>query len=504
VTCIVNCGSSGSPRVSLAKTYYIDASNGNDSYSGVSQDKPWRTISKSNRSHFRPGDVVLFKRGEMWRESLCISSSGDISYPITFGAYGTGDRPIINGADIISGWAPAGNNIWKALSEKEPKLVFLNGTRGNRVISIEAIKKDRDWFWLDKTLYIFSTSNPNSGSTLIETGIRRPVLISKSFIVFKDIECKYSSDGGIDIVSDTGYDLSNIIVDQVISHDNFAQGITVLNKNNFDTHPITNITVNNSIIYNNGQHGIGFARYVKYGRISNNSVFNNSLSNGWHGISLWGLSPVVAVSQVIITGNIVYETQDNGNEGHGIACDNFSSYIVVENNYSYDNRGSGFILNKAHNCIVRNNIAANNGRSDVFSGGFCEFNGHDNEITNNVLCNNRPYGIYLFHNELGTTNTNINIKNNIIAENNREVRVYDIGGGSIFSDYNCYYHPADEEYMLWLETGWENLNGWRNISDQDTNSIYANPKFKNTQNGDFSLDINSPCIGKGIVTQIQR
>ena len=57
-------------------TYYVDASNGNDSNSGTSQSTAWKTISKVNSMSFQPGDQILFKRGEQWREKLQIPSSG--------------------------------------------------------------------------------------------------------------------------------------------------------------------------------------------------------------------------------------------------------------------------------------------------------------------------------------------------------------------------------------------------------------------------------------------
>lgn len=84
-----------------AATYYVDSTNGNDSNPGTSYSSPWKTIAKVNASTFVPGDSVLFKRGEVWRERLRVPSSGSSVNPITFGAYGTGNKPLISGADII-------------------------------------------------------------------------------------------------------------------------------------------------------------------------------------------------------------------------------------------------------------------------------------------------------------------------------------------------------------------------------------------------------------------
>lgn len=57
-------------------TYYVDATNGDDLGMGISQSAPWKTISKVNNSRFQPGDFILFKRGETWREQLVVPYSG--------------------------------------------------------------------------------------------------------------------------------------------------------------------------------------------------------------------------------------------------------------------------------------------------------------------------------------------------------------------------------------------------------------------------------------------
>jgi hypothetical protein len=59
-------------------------------------------VADVNAASFSAGDSVLFKRGCTWREQLTVPSSGSSGNPITLGAYGTGDKPIINGADDIT------------------------------------------------------------------------------------------------------------------------------------------------------------------------------------------------------------------------------------------------------------------------------------------------------------------------------------------------------------------------------------------------------------------
>jgi surface protein len=48
-------------------------------------------------STLNPGDQVLFKRGDSFPGTLTITKSGSLGLPITFGAYGTGAKPIFSG-----------------------------------------------------------------------------------------------------------------------------------------------------------------------------------------------------------------------------------------------------------------------------------------------------------------------------------------------------------------------------------------------------------------------
>ena len=77
--------------------YYVDATLGDDGGDGHYYE-PWQTIGKVNGESFDPGDHILFKRGETFAGNLSPILSGDSSHPITYGAYGVGVRPVIDGS----------------------------------------------------------------------------------------------------------------------------------------------------------------------------------------------------------------------------------------------------------------------------------------------------------------------------------------------------------------------------------------------------------------------
>jgi len=77
--------------------YYVDSIDGNDTNSGQSMVFPWKTVSKVNAMTFLPADWVMFRRGEVFPGRLTPISSGMEGQNIIYGAYGIGDRPVIDG-----------------------------------------------------------------------------------------------------------------------------------------------------------------------------------------------------------------------------------------------------------------------------------------------------------------------------------------------------------------------------------------------------------------------
>ncbi len=96
--------------------YYI-AKNGNDSNDGMSPETAWATISKVNSAELKYGDVVFFKRGDLWR-------GGDQVWGqqgVTYSAYGSGPKPIISGSVAENAAAP---DKWK---------LFYEGKNGKKI-----------------------------------------------------------------------------------------------------------------------------------------------------------------------------------------------------------------------------------------------------------------------------------------------------------------------------------------------------------------------------------
>jgi len=92
MTCLMLCALS----VLSNGTYYLDAADGNDNNSGISEREAWKSLRKINNTTFRPGDVILLKRNRVYDGSLLLIGSGKQGSIIKLSAYGAGRRPLIN------------------------------------------------------------------------------------------------------------------------------------------------------------------------------------------------------------------------------------------------------------------------------------------------------------------------------------------------------------------------------------------------------------------------
>ncbi len=77
-------------------TYYIDCDQGNDLLNdGKSEINAWKTISKVNNITLKPGEKLLLKKSCKFTETLNAKWEGTENLPITIGAYGKGENPLI-------------------------------------------------------------------------------------------------------------------------------------------------------------------------------------------------------------------------------------------------------------------------------------------------------------------------------------------------------------------------------------------------------------------------
>lgn len=154
------------------KVYYVSG-EGDDNNDGNSPEKAWKTLDKVNNFTFENGDMVLFKRGEIFRGHIFARSG------VSYSAYGRGAKPKICAAydGIACGeWVKTEHeNIWRLdfpFADKDiPTIVFNDGeTYANKKLSISCLKEDLDFVynsdWCeekenDNKVYLYSSIDPS-------------------------------------------------------------------------------------------------------------------------------------------------------------------------------------------------------------------------------------------------------------------------------------------------------------------------------------------------------
>jgi hypothetical protein len=163
-----------------AETYYVDDIMGRDINDGLTQDTAWKTIARVNIATFNPGDMILFKRGGSWREQLDILSSGSSDSPLVFGAYSSGDNPVILGSvsrSLPNSWTQdtASPNLWYAGVSVRPNVIWRDGMRMTQAATKDALNSWTQWWFdsMNSRVYTYSPSSaPVAGGHTFEIAQR--------------------------------------------------------------------------------------------------------------------------------------------------------------------------------------------------------------------------------------------------------------------------------------------------------------------------------------------
>src|SRR5271167_4062371 len=238
-----------------ATTYYVDncVVTGSDSNNGTSTGSPWLTINKVNTSTFNAGDSVLFERTCTWREQLTVPSSGSAGNPITFGAYGSGALPSIDGANLATwtqGTATPPTTVWYTSQAADPHFPIFGNSPGIKQSSVAALTSANQWYWDgSSTLYVYSASNPTN-TVEIPTRNYAIYISGKSYVTLDRLEWRGAWSPNAGGLSAQGGS-NNITMSNCIMELNYESGAWFYDL----THAQDNGAVSNCVIRNNGGNG---------------------------------------------------------------------------------------------------------------------------------------------------------------------------------------------------------------------------------------------------------
>lgn len=527
-------------------TYYVSWSGGNDANNGTSTATPWKTLRKAETTTINPGDKILFKRGDTWNfenevsyfDGFDVLSSGTAGNYITYGAYGTGARPIftdkqdVPGWTVSSNWISRGGNRWAIyISGLQPITsnyrcrVWINGVEQGMPdpasATPTAVTSTRTFALATDSLYIYSTSNPATvfSSMQKSNGVKKQgfKVNSKSYVRISNLNVATTATSSFVI---TG--ASNIIIDSCIAgYDGLFSSIIVSGSNTgviSNTMVNSNYKINNQFLFNGTEDGISVEQGTSNWNIYKDTMMN--LSHSGFGFD-FTTSDIISNNSVhdcyISARDIAYGRGFSYNANAGSFGNKiYNNYIVstptcsqisgpgvdVYNNVidsvtkpayrpSTDRAGAGLAIISYNNTEIRNVNIFNNTIANCQNMAF-DIEGRltdsivDVKIINNILHNNatggqetNPYQIYLLDHNYITKR--LTIRNNILYKPGETILVF--------------YSPND------INDTWPKTVAQFNATDGDYENVIngnlnVDPLFISTT--DFHLQSGSPAIEAGV------
>jgi hypothetical protein len=486
-----------------ATKYYVSRTTGDDSRDGKSVGTAWKTISKVNGKTFLPGDSILFNKGDVWRETLIVPSSGNARSYIVFSSYGTGAKPRILGSIQAISWTNVSGNIWSsATSLDDPYssstgdiyFISLSGTATFGVprtytSSFGNLVAEYNWTWNGNKVYVYSPADPGSRYGAVEAAQREfsVNLNFKEYIEINGIDMFYDQWGGV-TEKDNTFNYKGFILRNCESafhgyRNGYGYGIYVC---------YNDMLIEFNTFHDCGRRGISVVNYGS-SNISNVIIQNNTFYNGYHttgpDIETGSNSAAGNLDNIIVRNNLIY---DDPNRSY------ISNSVFVQGPHGGSGQVTGFYF---YNNIV------------IFplGNGLSMENIHEGYIYNNTFYgsnynNNLNYQMFF---DLGCTNQVV--KNNIFYTllandiNGNGAGLVETGLQGIDADYNLYfrinnnlrviyangipYHMNDQALII-SSLGWE------------THGVFADPLF--VSSSDYHLQKDSPAVGKGITVTVGK
>ncbi|MBE9585349.1 right-handed parallel beta-helix repeat-containing protein [Mucilaginibacter sp. JRF] len=451
--------------------YYI-AANGNDSNTGTSADKAFKTIGRLNKLVLKPGDVINFKRRDTFKGQLNIRQSGSATNPICIDAYGEGDKPIITGAIPVKNWTKQEGNVWKANvgdangaingvyigNDDLPLGVYPNPEDGDGFLTIQSHTGHSQ---------ITSTEALNNNWAGGEVVIRKNAWeLDKAAITNQSGNTLTVTDKGTAIADNWGFFIQNHPKTLDRSGEWYFDKAAKTLMLYYNTDPnslgvtasvmgagiilqnVSNISIQNIVIKQTQRFGIS-AKNVKGIKISNVGIYQIAQD----ALSFQGNGGDVTITNSVIDGAlnnaiVIYDHKSitinnntikniglvagRGNSGSGsyiaVRYNMKNGQAVISNN-TIQNVGYSGIDFRSSNVTIKNNLIKNFGLTKTDGGGIYTFNGKTNggytnqKIISNIVLNgvsvkkgmyksnSSAHGIYM-----DDCSQNVDIENNTVAE----------------------------------------------------------------------------------------
>lgn len=338
-------------------------SNAGDDSNDGTEASPWKTLNKINATSLLPGDKVLFNKGDTFKGRFVVNGSGSENNPILISSYGTGEKPIIDGAVGAS----AGGDHEQAILIENQDNITIDGLeiRNDRVVTRSGVK-DTDAFGIsihngsDKIMKNFIFRN----LTVRDVFAVEPILDRDSFDAIQVSGIRFTCSRNTEVGKEKN--IQNILIEDSYFTNLQRLGIQFRHSGGSDgvgndaINRIQDITVRNNNFYYNG--GSAVLPNRTYNCLIENNIFDHPGADTdprmpARGSSVWNIRSINTVVQY----NMCISTRGYL-DSYGIHIDIGNENTFVQYNYMYDCEG-GFveILAGNKNAVYRFNVDVNSG-----------------------------------------------------------------------------------------------------------------------------------------------
>jgi len=362
-TMLVSCttDSSSDNNVDETTSYYFNVETGNDSNSGISPVKPWKSLSKLETIELNPGDKILLAAGQTFKHPLIIKNRrGSIESPILVTSYNASESIDNDFALIHTEGVLNAVHIENSSYIDVKNLSITAGPVPGEEINVRNNDTMRIGIRIDVTEFGVFENFRLSNLEIKDIFYERPGY-NRGANEVTTANGTQSYGWGIRVFNtNKGSLLRNIKIDSVLIENVAHTGIKFTSPKTGDDFGIKDIQVSNSQIIRSGGPGIQMSG-VYDGHFVGNTIDRSGSeddSRKWgRGSGLWTWS----TSNVLIEHNSFTNANGPGDSA-GAHIDFNSSNIVLQYNFSANNAG-GFceILGNNFNCSYRYNISVNDG-----------------------------------------------------------------------------------------------------------------------------------------------
>lgn len=458
-----------------------------------------------------PGDSILFRAGETWRDDYTITESGTSGNYIYFGRYGEGNNPRFLGSRKEPSWSASGtSNVWQSSSSDydsdwfdnyySARIFFMEddsaawGEFQTYSSGFTNLAEEYDFTYNGGRVYVYSTTDPDNAYDSIEVTVRSRIWSfadgnPESYIIFDGIDMKFPRlscfySGYPEVAGATDLIFKNCTIGYVgCKGSGYGYGIEAMHSN---------FLVENCFFSDCGRRAISYNLYdatrtaAEGAYLSNVIVRDNTFKRGYHTTSLDLSSQQTEVDTIVnvyFYNNVVDDSE----------IDQMGDW--VPSNQIFIQNGGG--VNYINNVYVVGNIFIHGtGANILFEGSDTSYVYNNTIIGHHPDLNEEPQVNVVWQYGIGGVGYYVN---NILYDNLGDNSMANQGVQQWYAEGVHEYTFGQKDYNLYYQDNPGVANGDRNFSCHRVNNTGANGYWDITEwssylteNASAGFEANSP------------